>query len=131
MSTIAPISASPFGALPASTQAAEAQPRPPSGTDGGSPRPQQAVDAQTEAAAAQARSKQSAQELQEQIEQTLSDARVQTNLRFRVDEDARRIVVSVVDSDTGETILQIPDEAALAVAKRLAETGSGLIEQQV
>ncbi|QNN46707.1 flagellar protein FlaG [Thermomonas brevis] len=69
-------------------------------------------------------------ELQKQIEATLAESRVQTNLKFRVDEDLRRVVVSVVDSDTGETILQIPDEAALAVARRLADTGTGLLDQK-
>ncbi|WP_246455119.1 flagellar protein FlaG [Thermomonas brevis] len=68
--------------------------------------------------------------MQKQIEATLAESRVQTNLKFRVDEDLRRVVVSVVDSDTGETILQIPDEAALAVARRLADTGTGLLDQK-
>ncbi|WP_409601871.1 flagellar protein FlaG [Thermomonas sp.] len=94
--------------------------------------PQQARDAQAagQAAQAQLRGKPTAGELQQQIEKALADSRVQTNLRFRVDEEARRIVVSVVDADTGETILQIPDEAALAVARRLAATGSGLLDQE-
>lgn len=94
--------------------------------------PQQARDAQAsgQAAQAQPQGKPTAGELQQQIEKALADSRVQTNLRFRVDEEARRIVVSVVDADTGETILQIPDEAALAVARRLAATGSGLLDQE-
>ncbi|WP_330945972.1 flagellar protein FlaG [Thermomonas sp. LB-4] len=99
----------------------------------GAPSPEaarQASQAQAEQAAAQARSKPTASELQKQLEQALADARVQTNLRFRVDEDANRIVVSVVDSDTGETILQIPDEAALAVARRFAATGRGLLDRE-
>ncbi len=130
MSSIVPISAPPNGALPASTPGAGALPRPLAG----SPSPEaarQASQAQAEqVAAAQARSKPTAHELQKQIEQTLADARVQTNLRFRVDEDANRIVVSVVDSDTGETIVQIPDETALTVARRLAATGRGLFDQE-
>lgn len=128
MSSIAPISAPPSGAVPASTPGAGALPRPAAGTT--SPESAQAGQARAEQAAAQARSKSTASELQKQIEQALADARVQTNLRFRVDEDANRIVVSVVDSDTGETILQIPDEAALAVARRFAATGRGLLDRE-
>ena len=128
MSSIAPISAPPTGAVPASTPGAGALPRPPAGT--ASPESAQAGQARAEQAAAQARSKSTASELQKQIEQALADARVQTNLRFRVDEDTNRIVVSVVDSDTGETILQIPDEAALAVARRFAATGRGLLDRE-
>lgn len=128
MSSITPISAPPGGALPASTHAAEALPRPlPAATPAQTGTPQ-AADPQADKA--QSRKAQDARELQKQLEYAMADTRVQTNLRFRVDEEARRIVVSVVDSETGETILQIPDDAALAVARRLAETGSGLIDQQ-
>jgi len=35
-----------------------------------------------------------------------------------------------VDSDTGETIVQIPDETALTVARRLAATGRGLFDRE-
>lgn len=129
MSSLAPISAPPSGALPTSTHAAEALPRPLPAALPASTGAPQAPDSQADQAA-QSRKAQDARELQKQLEHTMADSRVQTNLRFRVDEDARRIVVSVVDSDTGETILQIPDEAALAVARRLAETGSGLLDQQ-
>jgi flagellar protein FlaG len=129
MSNITPISASPSGALPASTHGAEASPRPvsggPSAPSGTSP----ARDAQAEPPPPPQKST-TPSELQKQIEATLAESRVQTNLKFRVDEDLRRVVVSVVDSDTGETILQIPDEAALAVARRLADTGTGLLDQK-
>lgn len=130
MSSIAPISAPPSGAVPASTPGAGALPRPVVNA----PNPEiarQASEARAEqAAAAQARSKPTASELQKQIEQALAESRVQTNLRFRVDEDANRIVVSVVDSETGQTIVQIPDETALTVARRLAATGRGLLDRE-
>lgn len=129
MSTITPISASPSGALPASTHAAEALPRPLPAAPSARTEAQQAADLQADKAA-QSRKAQDARELQRQLERTMADAHVQTNLRFRVDEEARRIVVSVVDSGTGETIVQIPDEAALRVARRLADTGSGLLDQE-
>ncbi|TLX21415.1 flagellar protein FlaG [Thermomonas fusca] len=130
MSSIAPISAPPNGAVPASTPGAEALSRPPAGALSPEAARQTNEAHAQQAAAEQARSKPTASELQKQIDQALADSRVQTNLRFRVDEDANRIVVSVVDSDTGETIVQIPDEAALAVARRLAATGRGLLDRE-
>jgi flagellar protein FlaG len=129
MSDITPISASPSGALPASTPGAEASPRPVSGGSRAQSGPSTARDVQAEAPAPVQKST-TPSELQRQIEATLAESRVQTNLKFRVDEELRRVVVSVVDSDTGETILQIPDETALAVARRLADTGSGLLDRK-
>ncbi|SHF33638.1 flagellar protein FlaG [Thermomonas hydrothermalis] len=67
--------------------------------------------------------------LQKALEEALAQAHPQTSLRFRVDHDLGEVVVSVVDEE-GKTLLQIPDEVALALAKRLRETGSGLIDQQ-
>jgi flagellar protein FlaG len=59
--------------------------------------------------------------LQRQIDRALEDA--DTSLRFRVDDDAGRVVVSVIDG-RGEVVMQIPDETALAIARRLARSGS-------
>lgn len=50
----------------------------------------------------------------------------QRDLQFRVDEDSQRIVVTVLDSKSGEVIRQIPSEEVLAVARSL-EQGQGLI----
>ena len=61
------------------------------------------------------------QALQAELDRALENA--DTSLRFRVDAQTRRIVVSVLDG-RGEVLLQIPDETALAVARRLAATGS-------
>ena len=128
MSSIAPINALPSGAISSPTPAgAGALPRAPTPAPAVSDVAQQGRDVQ---AAEQAVRAQDASTLRQQIEQTLAESRIQTNLRFRVDEEARRIVVSVVDSDTGETIMQIPDEAALSIARRLAATGSGLLDQE-
>lgn len=131
MSSIAPINALPSGAIPSSTPSgAGASPRVPATAPAAPEAAQQARDSQAAEQAARAQRAQDASVLRQQIEQTLAESRVQTNLRFRVDEEARRIVVSVVDSDTGETIMQIPDETALNVARRLAATGSGLLDQE-
>ena len=59
--------------------------------------------------------------LQQQLDEAIADG--QTSLRFRVDRDAGRIVVAVLDHQ-GALILQIPSETALAIARRLAATGS-------
>ncbi|AXK71285.1 hypothetical protein DWG18_02580 [Lysobacter sp. TY2-98] len=59
--------------------------------------------------------------LQKQLDDLLADS--DTSLRFRVDSASHRIVVSVLDHD-GAVILQIPDETALTIARRLALTGS-------
>lgn len=59
--------------------------------------------------------------LQKQLDDLLADS--DTSLRFRVDGTSHRIVVSVLDHE-GAVILQIPDETALTIARRLALTGS-------
>lgn len=143
MSTIAPIS-SPFsGANPASTRSAEALSRA-SATASATQTPTSQAQAKTQApslqaanaqervhdALAQAQQKVEPGELQKQIDTVMAQAQVQTSLQFRVDDDVGEVVVSVVDSDSGETIMQIPNEAALSIAKRLAEFGSGLVNQE-
>ncbi|HEY1069096.1 flagellar protein FlaG [Thermomonas sp.] len=128
MPDITPISASPSGALPASTPGAEASLRPAPGA--ALPPLVTPPGSEAQAPPVPAQKPTTPSELQKQIEATLAESRVQTNLRFRVDEELRRVVVSVVDSDTGETILQIPDDTALAVARRLADRGTGLLDQQ-
>ncbi|MDX1714040.1 MAG: flagellar protein FlaG [Halomonas venusta] len=49
-------------------------------------------------------------------------------LKFRVDEDSGRNVVTVLDSKSGDTIRQIPTEELLEVVTRLAEASGGLID---
>jgi uncharacterized FlaG/YvyC family protein len=36
----------------------------------------------------------------------------------------------VVDAETGDVLRQIPSEEALAIAKSLAETGSGIVSDK-
>lgn len=50
------------------------------------------------------------------------------SLKFRVDEDSGRQIVSVVDKKSGDVIRQIPTEELLDVIARLAEASSGLID---
>ena len=60
----------------------------------------------------------------------MAESKTATNLKFVVDQDIHRVVVSIVNSENGETIMQIPNEAALAVARQLADTGSGLVNKE-
>lgn len=58
--------------------------------------------------------------LQQQIDRVLENAN--TSLRFRVDDELGRVVVSVIDA-RGDVVMQVPDETALAIARRLARDG--------
>lgn len=62
----------------------------------------------------------SVEALQEQLDGLLAETR--SELRFRVDEDTQRVVVSVIDGN-GDVIMQVPDATALALARRLAHEG--------
>jgi hypothetical protein len=52
-----------------------------------------------------------------------------TGLRFRLDQDAGRVVVSIIDSESGSVLRQIPSEAALRVARSLAHSGRSLLDR--
>ncbi len=51
-----------------------------------------------------------------------------TDLKFRIDDVLDTVVVSVVDSEDGTVLQQIPSEVALRIARNLAENNSGLIK---
>jgi flagellar protein FlaG len=57
---------------------------------------------------------------------------VRRNLEFSVDKEAQRVVVKVIDAETGEVVRQIPPDAVLAMAKFLhaRETKGLLLAQQ-
>ena len=72
--------------------------------------------------------KQAVRAAAEQIESYLRH--VNTNLEFRVDEAAGKVVVSVRERATGELIRQIPSEEALAIAASLDDYHvSGLLDR--
>ncbi len=52
------------------------------------------------------------------------------DLQFSVDEDAGRVVVKVLDSETGDLIRQIPSEEALRIAESISENVGVLFEAQ-
>jgi flagellar protein FlaG len=49
------------------------------------------------------------------------------DLVFRVDEETDKVVVTVVDPETGEVIRQIPSEEVMAVARVLGELQQGVL----
>lgn len=51
-----------------------------------------------------------------------------TGMRFDVDEDAQRVVVSIVDTDTGEVLRTVPTEAVIRVAKMIVQLQGGTID---
>ena len=69
-------------------------------------------------------SAQSIEKLREQLEKTIESLNVdlelsETNLNFRVDKISDRVLVAVVNEDTGETVRQVPADAILKVAHNL------------
>ena len=81
---------------------------------------------------------QQARELQQQeMEKQAQDLQVVSNSKgwnvsFRVDNELNQTIILVIDSDTQETIRQIPNEEMLSISKRIQafregeETGSDL-----
>lgn len=53
---------------------------------------------------------------------------VRRNINFSVDDTSGRIVVKVIDSESGDLVRQIPSEEALALAENLNSAGSVLFE---
>ncbi|MER1966546.1 flagellar protein FlaG [Castellaniella sp. GW247-6E4] len=50
-----------------------------------------------------------------------------TGMRFEMDEDAQRLVVSIIDSATGEVLRTVPSDAVLRVAKMIVQLqGAGV-----
>jgi len=51
------------------------------------------------------------------LQRFLDNATAGTQLRFRVDTDVNRVVVQVLDAQSGEVVRQIPREEALQLAR--------------
>ncbi len=56
-------------------------------------------------------------------------AQINIQLDFTVDKDLKRIVVKVIDKETGKVIRQIPPEEMLKIAKRMEEMSGVLIDK--
>jgi flagellar protein FlaG len=52
------------------------------------------------------------------------------NLKFSIDDHTDRVIVKVVDKETGETVRQIPPEEVLAIAESIKDYQKGLILSQ-
>lgn len=50
-----------------------------------------------------------------------------TGMRFEIDEDTQQLVVSIVDTESGEVLRQIPSEEVLHVAKMIAQFQGNLV----
>ncbi len=53
------------------------------------------------------------------------------SLQFRVDDATGRTVVSIVDTETGEMIRQVPGEEVLRLAQRVEDSVGALLDEQV
>lgn len=53
---------------------------------------------------------------------------VPTHLEFRVDDGLDRLIVSVVDSESGEILRQLPPDEVLRIAQRVREADFGLLD---
>lgn len=51
-----------------------------------------------------------------------------TGMRFEMDDEAQRMVVSIVDNETGEVLRKVPSEAVLQVAKMIVKLQGGSID---
>ncbi|SDI27799.1 flagellar protein FlaG [Pseudomonas flavescens] len=55
---------------------------------------------------------------------------VRRNLDFQLDDSTGRVVVQVINSDSGEVIRQIPSEEVLELASRLEDARSLLLQEK-
>lgn len=50
-----------------------------------------------------------------------------TGMRFEIDEDTHKVVVSIVDTKSGEVLRQIPSEEVLHIAKMITQFQGNLL----
>lgn len=63
-----------------------------------------------------------------EIEQSVQT--VARSLQFSVDKESGRTIITVIDRETDEVIRQIPPKEVLAIAERLADGGSLLMQAE-
>ena len=104
------------------------------------PEPARAVTAVETALDAQLNSQNAQKDTQhaepKQLDETLEELnqRMQawsTGLKFSMDEDAQRLVVSVVDTATGDVIRTVPSDAVLKVAKMIVQMQGQMVDTKV
>ncbi|RTZ47572.1 flagellar protein FlaG [Candidimonas sp. SYP-B2681] len=54
-----------------------------------------------------------------------------TGMRFDIDEDAQRVVVSIIDSETGEILRTVPSDAVIRIAKMIVQLQGKSIDTRV
>lgn len=64
----------------------------------------------------------------ENINKTLKQSN--KNLEFSVDTDTKKVLVKLVDTDTGDVIREFPSEEALAIARSIDQFQRGLLLRQ-
>ena len=63
-----------------------------------------------------------------QVQESLKP--IESRIQLSVDEDLNRVVVKVVDSDSGELIRQLPPEDVLQVQRFLNEQSGLILEEE-
>lgn len=67
------------------------------------------------------------------LEQTLDNINASmqawsTGMRFDMDEDAQRLVVSIVDNATGEVLRTVPSDAVIKIAKMIVQLQGNAVD---
>lgn len=65
------------------------------------------------------------EEAVQRLNEFVTDSR--RSLEFRVDDGSGRTIITVVNSNTGEVVRQIPAEEVLALARNLRQSGAALL----
>jgi len=74
----------------------------------------------------------SADEIQQDIAEINDQLKsMNRSIRFSVDERSKDIVVTVVDKNTGEVVMQLPPEEILRLRERLNKMSGLLVEKQI
>lgn len=51
-----------------------------------------------------------------------------TGMRFDMDDEAQRLVVSIIDSETGDVIRTVPSDAVIRVAKMIVQLQGSMVD---
>jgi flagellar protein FlaG len=54
-----------------------------------------------------------------------------TGMRFDMDPEAQRVVVSIIDSETGEVLRTVPTDAVIRVAKMIVQLQGRSVDTRV
>lgn len=54
-----------------------------------------------------------------------------TGMRFDIDQDAQRVVVSIIDNETGDVLRTVPSDAVLRVAKMIVQLQGNGVDTKV